>query len=73
MSNYKPVTEEVLQELRAAVGAEYVYNDVEKLNQYKTDEETDVRFHHLPEVVVAPANTEEVAKVVRIANKIWCR
>ena len=33
MSNYKPVTEEVLQELRAAVGAEYVYNDVEKLNQ----------------------------------------
>ena len=69
MSNYNPVTEEVISALKAAVGESYVYSDPEKLNQYKTDEETDARFHHLPEVVVAPANTEEVAAVMKIANE----
>ena len=29
MTNYKPVTEEVLEELRKAVGAEHVKNDAE--------------------------------------------
>ena len=47
MSNYNPVTEEVIAALKAAVGESYVYSDPEKLNQYKTDEETDARFHHL--------------------------
>ena len=69
MSNYNPVTEEVIAALKAAVGESYVYSDPEKLNQYKTDEETDARFHHLPEVIVAPANTEEVAAVMKIANE----
>ncbi|HIU64859.1 MAG TPA: FAD-binding oxidoreductase [Candidatus Avacidaminococcus intestinavium] len=69
MSNYQAVNEEVLMALRTAVGEEHVFCDAEKLNQYKTDEETDVRFHHLPEVVVAPANAKEVAAVVKIANQ----
>lgn len=69
MSEYNKVTEEVIAALRQAVGEAYVYVDSEKLEQYKTDEETDVRFHHLPEVVVAPANTEEVAAVMKIANQ----
>ena len=68
MSEYNKVTEEVIAALRQAIGEAYVYVDSEKLEQYKTDEETDVRFHHLPEVVVAPANTEEVAAVMKIAN-----
>ena len=62
MMNYKPVTEEVLEALRKALGAEYVMTDSETLDKYKTDEETDPHYHHLPEVVVMPANTEEVAK-----------
>ena len=41
MTNYKPVTEEVLEELRKAVGAEHVKNDAETLERYKTDEEPD--------------------------------
>ena len=68
MMNYKPVTEEVLEALRKAVGAEYVMTDSETLDKYKTDEETDPHYHHLPEVVVMPANTEEVA-VMKIANE----
>ena len=69
MTNYNPVTEEVLEELRKAVGAEHVKNDAETLERYKTDEEPDAHYHHLPEVVVAPGSTEEVAAVMKIANK----
>lgn len=69
MYKYNPVTEEVLDELRAVLGAENVKIDEETLDRYKTDEETDPRYHHLPEVVVLPGSTEEVAAVMKIANK----
>lgn len=69
MSTYNPVTEEVLEALRDALGAENVKIDEETLDRYKTDEETDPRYHHLPEVVVLPGSTEEVAEVMKIANK----
>ena len=49
--------------------SENVMTDPEVLDRYKTDEETDPHYHHLPEVVVAPANTEEVAAVMKIANE----
>ena len=51
------------------MGSENVMTDPEVLDRYKTDEETDPHYHHLPEVVVAPANTEEVAAVMKIANE----
>ena len=69
MYKYNPVTEEVLLVLREALGAENVKVDEETLDRYKTDEETDPRYHHLPEVVVLPGSTEEVAEVMKIANK----
>ena len=69
MSTYNPVTEEVLLALREALGTENVKIDEETLDRYKTDEETDPRYHHLPEVVVLPGSTEEVAAVMKIANK----
>ena len=69
MTAYNPVTEEVLVALREALGAENVKVDEETLDRYKTDEETDPRYHHLPEVVVLPGSTEEVAEVMKIANK----
>ena len=69
MTAYNPVTEEVLVALREALGTENVKIDEETLDRYKTDEETDPRYHHLPEVVVLPGSTEEVAEVMKIANK----
>lgn len=66
---YNPVTEEVLAALRDALGEEFVKNDPETLERYKTDEEPDPHYHHLPEVVVLPGNTEEVAAVMKLANK----
>ena len=69
MKIYNPVTEEVVEALKAAVGVEHVFTDPESLDKYKTDEETDSRFFHTPEVVVAPGSAEEVAAVMKIANK----
>ena len=69
MSKYEPVSAEVVAALQTALGAEYVRTDAETLEKYKTDEETDPRYHHLPEVVVWPGSTEEVAAVMKIANR----
>ena len=69
MTKFNPVTEEVLEALRAIVGAEFVKNDAETLERYKTDEEPDPHYHHLPEVVVMPCSTEEVAAIMKLANK----
>ena len=69
MSKYEPVSAEVVAALQTALGAEYVKTDAETLEKYKTDEETDPRYHHLPEVVIWPGSTEEVAAVMKIANQ----
>ena len=69
MSKYQPVTAEVMEALKEAVGADYVRYDADTLDKYKTDEETDAHYHHLPEVVVLPANTQETAQVMQIANR----
>ena len=58
------MTEAVLEQLRAAVGKEYVSNAVEKLMVYSFDSTFQ---NHKPEVVVKPHTTEEVAAVVKIA------
>jgi glycolate oxidase len=69
VSKYNKVTEEVIEELKKVVGDEFVYTDSEKLDNYKTDEETDPKLFKVPEVVVAPSSTEEVASIMKIANK----
>ena len=69
MTKYNPVTEEFVAALKSALGAEYVYTDAATLDKYKTDEETDERYFHLPDVVVKPANAEEIAAVVKLCNK----
>ncbi len=69
MKTYAALNETMLAALREAVGADNVLTAPEKLDQYKTDEETDPKKFHLPEAVVLPASTEEVAAVVRLCNK----
>ena len=69
MREYASLNQEMLTELQEALGAEYVLTDADKLDQYKTDEETDARMFHLPEAVVLPGSMEEVAAVVKLCNK----
>ncbi len=58
------VTAAVLEELKAAVGSQYVSNAEEKLMVYSFDSTFQ---EHKPEVVVKPHTAGEVAAVVKIA------
>ncbi len=69
MPKYKMVDSTVLAELIKIVGEANVTTDPEKLENYKTDEETNPKYHHLPEAVIFPSSTEEVAAIVKLANK----
>ncbi|SDF53425.1 FAD-binding oxidoreductase [Sporomusa acidovorans] len=69
MSKYNAVTPELISELENILGSRYVSTDPDKLEVYKTDEEANPKYHHLPEVVIFPGNAEEVAAVIRLANK----
>ena len=60
------VTPELIEQLKAIVGEKYVYTDKDKLEPYSHDEVTDPHYMKEPQVVVLPANTEEVAKVVKL-------
>jgi glycolate oxidase len=66
---YKPVTPEVVDELRAILGDRNVIVDEEKLEAYSHDETNTEEYGHMPEVVVLPTTTEQVAAVVRLANR----
>ena len=60
------VTPELIEQLKAIVGEKFVYTDKDKLEPYSHDEVTDPHYMKEPQVVVLPANTEEVAKVVKL-------
>src|SRR5574344_1899108 len=68
-NRYNAVSKELVEELKKVVGKENVHTDPGTLDRYKTDEEQDARLFHLPEVVIAPGSTEEVAAIMKLANK----
>ena len=69
MATFNKVTDELVQELKSVLGEKGVTVDPEKLDVYKTDEEGNSYWFHTPEVVVFPETTEQVAEVVKLANK----
>ncbi|MDF2500431.1 MAG: putative FAD-linked oxidoreductase [Anaerosporomusa subterranea] len=69
MSVYNPVTSSILDELKSLLGEKNVTVDPDKLYTYSHDEVTESRYHHMPEVVVFPETTEQVAAVVKLANR----
>jgi len=69
MITYNKINGEILASLETAVGAQYVLTAPEILDKYKTDEETNPHYFHMPEAVVLPETTQEVAEIVKLANK----
>ncbi|MEO0074305.1 MAG: FAD-binding oxidoreductase, partial [candidate division WOR-3 bacterium] len=63
--HFSPVTEAVLGRLRELVPAERILTDPQQLSDYAHDESPEP--HCLPEVVVKPLTTEEIASVVSLA------
>jgi glycolate oxidase len=69
MARYNKVSKELLDELLALLGKHNMTTDPEKLDAYKTDEESNPIYFHTPEVVVFPETTEQVAAIMKLANK----
>lgn len=66
------IEENVLEEIRQIVGAEHVLTDGEAVRNYSKDTS---EWSKIPTAVVFPSNTEEVAQIVKLANRykfpIW--
>ena len=66
------VEEKVLQEIRKIVGTEHVLTDETDVKKYSKDTS---EWSKMPAAVVFPATTEEVAQIVKLANRykfpIW--
>ncbi len=68
-SSYNPVTDEIYEELVSLVGKTYViYKDREALEPFSHDEVPDKKYARMPEIVVRPRTTEEIAKIMVLAN-----
>jgi glycolate oxidase len=69
-SPYNLVTPKLAAELAKIVGAKYViYGDEEKLEPYSHDEVAESQYAHMPEALVRPESTMEVASILKWANK----
>src|SRR5215203_571514 len=58
---------EHLSQFRNIVGEQYVFVDDEVLYNYSSDETEDL--HYLPDVVIKPANAQEISEILKICNQ----
>jgi len=67
---YSQLTPELVDELRKIVGTKYVlFDDVEKMEPYSHDEVVGKKWSHMPDAVVKPRTAEEIAAIMRLANR----
>lgn len=66
---YGVVTQEIITELRSIVGERYVLVDDDTLERYGHDEIPDPKYAHRPEVVTLPRTADEIAAIIRLANR----
>ncbi|MCD6365754.1 MAG: FAD-binding oxidoreductase, partial [Planctomycetes bacterium] len=67
---YSKVSAGIVDELRGIVGAaQVIFDDTEKLETYSHDEVPDPAYAYMPEVVVRPDSADEVAAIVKLANR----
>ena len=69
MYTYHKITPEILEKLKAIVGAKGVSADPDRLVAYERDEGVEREFFHLPDAVVYPSTTAEVAAIMQLANE----
>jgi glycolate oxidase len=64
---YSPLSSRIIAELKNIVGNDFVFFDEDNLNKYSRDETEDLSY--LPEIVVKPQTTEQIAKILQICNQ----
>lgn len=67
--NYNRVNEAIVAELTSIVGSRNVVTDLDQLHSYSYDEVTEAKWQHLPEIAVKPENTEQVSRIMQLANR----
>jgi glycolate oxidase len=69
-SLYHPVTPALAAELRAICGAPHVlYREPDRMVDYAHDETHGTQYTHMPEAVVRPSGAQEIAAILRLANR----
>ncbi|MFQ5721952.1 MAG: FAD-binding oxidoreductase [Candidatus Aminicenantales bacterium] len=66
---YNKVNKQIIQKLIDIVGKSQVISDRDKMVDYSHDEFSLAEIGRLPEVVVRPQSTAQVAKILKLANK----
>ena len=69
MPQYNKINQDILAKLAAIAGEQYVITDPEKMEQYAHDEIAEEEYAHMPEVVVKPRTSEEIAAIMKLANE----
>ena len=69
MSKWNKLDEAAIADLKRIVGEKYVWVDRDKLEPYSHDEVTGEKYVQYPEAVVFPENTEQVADLLKLANR----
>lgn len=66
---YAAVTPRIIDAVRKITGPKNVLVDEDKIQSYSHDETSAEEYGHMPELVVLPTTTEQVAEIVRLANR----
>lgn len=69
MSRYSKADQRIIDELISIVGSAGVVAEPDKMAAYAHDETSEAAYCRMPEVVVKPENTEQVAQILRLANR----
>ena len=63
------IDKRIIQELNDIVGPESIVLDEEKMLDFSHDESALKDFERLPDVVIKPKTAEQIARILRLANK----
>jgi glycolate oxidase len=70
VAKYNRVTPQIIAQLKEIVGARFViHGDAEQLEPYSHDEVAEKQYHAMPEAVVRPQTAEQIAAIMKLANR----
>ncbi|MCK9548751.1 MAG: FAD-binding oxidoreductase [Sphaerochaeta sp.] len=67
---YTPITDHIIEKLISICSPSNVITDGERMESYSHDETSKEQFSAMPEVVVTPSTTEQVAQIMRLADRL---
>ncbi len=71
MTNYNPVTPEVISKLNNIIGGEHVlHGSFDILKSYSHDEVREKGYTRMPEVVVKPVSAGEISRILTLAGEM---